>query len=127
MQSGRPTCRKRRRPCPVDPVLDGDGNLHEDVVLRLRFDPHFELLHLQAQRAHQRVDERRFDVQARSRDARELPEPLDDARVRRLNGEESAEEYGQYDSATMNTPAMTKVAMEPPGFDISATAILIGV
>jgi hypothetical protein len=76
-------------------VLDGDGDLHKDVVLRLGFHLHVELQHLHAHSPHHIFDERRFPVEPRPRNPREFAQALDDGNFGGLHGEEGAEDCAE--------------------------------
>src|SRR4029077_14632280 len=79
-----------------DEVLHVDRNLYEDIVLRLGLDNGRELLDAQVDHGDDAVDPGRFEVQACISDAQELSKALDDGCLLRLDGEEAAQQCGQY-------------------------------
>ena len=76
-------------------VLDRDGDLDEDVVLRFRFHFHVELLDLHAHALDDRFDVRRFPIESGAGDAREFAEALNDGDLGSLDGEEGTEDHAQ--------------------------------
>lgn len=76
-------------------VLDRDGDLHKDVVLRFGFDFHVELLDLHAHALDDGFNVRRFPIEPRTGDASEFSEALNDSDLGGFDGEEGTEDHAQ--------------------------------
>ena len=109
----------------ADHVLDRELDHHEHVVLGLGLDIRVQLLDLQAHPAGHLLDERRLALQARSGDADELPEPLDDGAFLLLHGEKEKRHTKSFQvgATSLSRPCTRGLAGSIPGA-VCTTVIL---